>query len=324
MTFLEFLAGYIASKILSHGLSFARDVLTEELYKLRSNPRSVGWKSDGLTDEQQYLIEAIEKTLPITWRRHFIRGPLLKDRPIVIIGPSGVGKTLIASRIAGQKPGTVPSMSSGAERERLISGWQGNNIMVAPGSLQQDEKGGINKVIKSIRSKKSPKVVVIVVAGGYHATEAEILRNTFLRPGEDQPVADNLDEFIEYCLKEELAYIKFFLQKTHQKIRKRIPSIVTIVNKRDLWGARRDHKRRLSRYIEDSSEYGKLIQALRSEWGLHAPSNHDIFPVYTFGGGFHPDQSIKAKALSLEAAEADAMVLRGLIFYQYTEGSISF
>ena len=162
-----------------------------------------------LTDEQKVLLNALKNTSSNRWQSFFVRGPLMKGRPIAVIGPSGTGKSLVAQRIVGRKPTFAPDASVGVERHRWITRWQGQNVMVAPGSFIQDRSGGIHKVIDSLCSDSPPLVVCNVVASGFHATATEALRGTFLRPdSKGVAVADNLDEFLKSCLQEEASYLQ--------------------------------------------------------------------------------------------------------------------
>ena len=100
--FLEFLAAYLASHVLDYGLSFSKKRLVEQLNGFQTDPNQYGW-STALTRQQNDLIKVLKRTKSSSWIRFFIHGPLLKDRPIAFIGPSGAGKTCIALRIAGKK-----------------------------------------------------------------------------------------------------------------------------------------------------------------------------------------------------------------------------
>ena len=65
-------------------------------------------------------------------------------------------------------------------------------------------------------------------------------------------------------------------------IKHRIPAIVTIVNKRDLWEATFARDSVLERYMSKDTNYGSAVNQLKEKWGLPAtPSNHIVFPMYT-------------------------------------------
>lgn len=229
------------------------------------------------------------------------------------------GKSFIGARLAGKEPNPSQAMSSELEHDSFIAGLRRSYIVIAPGSFLHGTSG-LADLYELMKSRTPPKVICIVVADGFHATSSK-LTTGYIRPGSGgNPVAQDLNGFREYCRTEEISYLGNLLEQFSQSnLRARIPALITIANKRDLWSAANQDERIPLRYQEPASEYGQIIERMRTYFGFDNPSTHDIISMYTFGGGFQPNPNINARALTLGRAEADAMVLKSLIYYRYME-----
>jgi hypothetical protein len=318
---LEFLASWLAETVLTESVKLTAGSIHQHVRDFRGNPKRYGWDKK-LTERDERILDALQSTIPSTWKRVFLHGPLLAKQSIAIWGPSGTGKTLIASRLAGVLPKYAPPSSTKMEHEKIVAGWRGLNILTAPGSKEQDEEGAIAKLKNSLVSATPPKIFCFVVAGGYHATAAQSLTKTFRRPGsEGEDVAEDIEGYRETCFKEEIDMLTEIRQHCSGKMKARVPVFLTVVNKRDLWGAMDHPERILARYQSRRSSYGKIVAEICKSWGLGlSPATHEVYPAYSFAGGFHPDNSIRSRALTAEDSEADAMLLRALIYYHYSDG----
>jgi hypothetical protein len=318
---LEVLGKFLAETLLTEGVKLTAASVQQHVADFRKDPKRYGW-NETLTEREERILEALKNTIPSAWKKIFLRGPLLAKEPIAIWGPSGTGKSIVASRLAGSLPTYAPPSSTRLEQEKIVAGWRGLNILVAPGSHEQDEEGAIAKLKAAMISRKPPKIFCFVVAGGYHATAAQSLYNTFRRPdsgGDD--VADDVKGFLERCLAEEVNMLEEIRDHCSGRMKARIPVFLTIINKRDLWGAA-DRAAVLKRYQNTRTQYGKIVSEICKLWGLgNAAATHETFSAYTFAGGFHPDNQIKTRALTAADSEADAMLLRALVYYHYTEGA---
>jgi energy-coupling factor transporter ATP-binding protein EcfA2 len=318
--FLSFLASYIAGKALDVTGKVSLHNLNNAIDNLKNAPDNEGWSSSSLNNEQKFLLEALKKINQPKWMGWWAKISSKTTRPIVLIGPSGSGKSRIAIMLSGGNPNSQIEQSSEAEKETILSHSKYNPIVVAPGHLSHGVTGLAE--IKSIfHSNDTPKVVCIVVCDGFHATESGTLSNSFIRPGSlGLPVADNLDDFRNKCRSEEIECLDWYLSACNSK--NRIPSIVTIVNKRDLWSSPQSHVVP-SRYTEQTTDYIKSINKLCEKWGFGQQSTHDVIPFYCHGGGFLPQENIFSMALSIKTAQVDAMILKALLYYRYTEGTLT-
>lgn len=318
---LEFLGLWLAGSLLTEGVKLSSKTLSDAIDLFQRDHRRLGWDQE-LTERDQRLLEALKNTSPAYWKRYILHGPLVKDRPIAIWGPSGTGKTIIADRIAGGSPKYTTQSSSTMERTKLISGWKGLNIFTAPGSGEQDKDGSTVAIKNQLIGDTPPKVFCYVVSGGYHATSASYLTGTFQRPGsQGEAVSETIEGYREKCLEEELMLLQDILKHCSGRMKTRIPVFLTIINKRDIWSAGSDSDQLISRYSGES-DYTKIVKEICNCWGLgNAPAVHEVYPCYSFAGGFHPDTNIQLQALTASNAEADAMVLRALIYYHYTDGA---
>lgn len=327
--FLDLLVKFVCEQILNLAKNYTKKQLIGKIQEISANPQKYGLES--LSSEQNSLVNDLISTQYSFWQKplRLIPRQMLSKRPIVIIGPSGVGKSMIAQRLSGKKPNRSYLASVKLEYERInVASWPpGVKILTAPGAWQHDTKG-ISEVVKSIISENSPKILCIVTCYGYHTTGG-IYEGTYQRPDQvNTESAGVQEEFIEKCLDEEIKYLQKFMQQIREKlsrnrkneISKRISSILLIINKTDLWEANHERNEVLARYTSPQSEFVAVIDQLRKELGLGSPSSYKVFPHYTFGGGFHPNPSVKAQALTTSFAEASSLVLRALIYNTYRRG----
>ncbi len=327
ISFLTLLVNFAAKKLFNLAGDKTKRRLIEEIQKAANNPQSFGLES--LNESQEGLIKDLITTQYSLWQQplSLVPRPLLNESPIVIIGPSGVGKSMIADRLMGKEPNPSQLSSVRPELRRIkVASWPpGVKLIVAPGDWEEDSHG-IKKVISIIASNKPPKIICLVTCYGYHATEGFLYRGTYNRPSQDDDNnAETQEEFIEKCLQEEIIYLKRFMKQMRKylenqritEIRKRIPKVLLIINKKDLWQSNHKESDVIQRYTNPDSEFGRVISNFRRMVGLDYEASYQVFPNYTFWGGFHPDPSVKASAFTREQAEASALVLRALIYNMY-------
>jgi hypothetical protein len=317
--FLAFLAEYLGSKALDLAGQVSLHRLSEALSVLEGNPTAAGWTSQTLHPEERHLLESLRLTQNPEWYGWKAKIFTETDRPVALIGPSGTGKSKIAMRLSGSDPNVQTAQSSHAEHSRVLAYSRFCPIIVAPGHSTHGV-AGLAKVKEVFEGKHPPKVVCVVVCDGFHATETDIFVGTYGRPGSlGAPVANDLEGFLDHCHGEEKESLRWYLESC--KVAHRIPSLITIVNKRDLWG-RRQIQRVPERYTKAEGDYQKAITELANKWGFGQPSTHDLFPLYCHGGGFLPNEDLSASALTNRTAQADAAVLQALLYYRYTEGTL--
>ncbi|MFO7562997.1 MAG: hypothetical protein R6X02_10175 [Enhygromyxa sp.] len=103
----------------------------------------------------------------------------------------------------------------------------------------------------------------------------------------------------------------------HQRLR----AVITVINKRDLWGAKpKTEAATLAYYHDVASAYGLALQEFRDAFGASEQHSHDVLPMFAHGSGFHPDPTIAAQALTPFHSAIDALLLRTLVSYRYTGG----
>ncbi len=319
--FLTFLASYVAGKALDLVGRVSQASLDDALSALEADPLQANWTSPELSVEQKRLLLAVRNIQNPRWWGWMAKMALVPKRSMALIGPSGTGKSRIALRLANRDPNLQLGQSRDIEDDRLLFHSRYCPILVAPGSTSHGVEG-LAEIKRQFESDEPPKVVCVVVSDGFHATESDILAGTFARPDSmDDPVPSNLDEFLEYCRGEEIKSLLWYLRSC--EVRHRIPSIITLVNKRDLWGL--THESMIpNRYTDLQSEYCKLISNLAENWGFGQPSTHEQFPFYCHGGGFLPKEDLAALALTPRTAMADTLIFQALLFYRYTEGTLRY
>lgn len=333
--FLGFIFDWLGVKILDAGLSSAWKGLEQQLDSLIDQPTANGWDEEW-TDEQRRFIHALKITHPSAWNRGIAQLKKAHSRPIIIIGPSGVGKTVVGLQLAGIEPRDVET-SREMEIKKLVGALREIKVYIAPGSFIHNE--GAVKVLQKLTNQNAPKVVINVVAGGFHATASkgfigDLTTPNFMRPGNDENVASNTNGFLAYCRDtEEVEYLDSVYQSCKGKIQTRIPWIISVVNKKDLWQALPDPKSIANRYAkknvkqmqkrQKSPNFGNMMHKLREEFSNgDTLTGYDSLPVYLDNNGFYPDPKVRKLALPKSEMLADAMILRATVYLRYTEGNV--
>ena len=332
--FLAYIFTWLGGKILDAGLARTGKALEGQLDSLADSPDVHGW-NDVWTEEQRKFIQALKQTHPSAWRRRIAYLKKSHSRPIIIIGPSGVGKTVVGLQLAGIEPKNVET-SHKMEVKNLVASLREIKVYIAPGSFIHNE--GAVKVLKKLTNKNAPKVVINVVAGGYHATASkgyygDLDTPNLTRPGLDYNVASSTNGFLAYCRNvEEIAYLDSVYQHCKGKIQTRIPWIINVINKKDLWQASPAHLSIMNRYAEHkvkpqgakNPNFGNRMYKLRKEF-----ANGDVLPgyeslsVYLDNNGFYPDPTVKKLALPKSEILADTMIMRATVYLRYTEGNVA-
>ncbi len=334
--FWSFLTHWLAHKFIDSSVDLLATKIDESAPSLLDQPGDSGWTGGAWSEDQRRVIEILQKTRTLQggrWRAWLQREA---KRPILLIGASGTGKSVLALRLLGTEPSGSIVMSPREERLTLIQASRRSQLIVAPGEPKH-ALIGIQHVVDIITGTNPPQVVCIVVAGGYLATSSPTFMSddgaaNFRRPSSNEkPVARSVDGFTAKGRAEEIDNLINLVDmckdnarkaKRRRSVQEQIPSFITVINKRDLWSIPDDRSDEIIKsYTNPQSRYGRTMSLLQEEWGLNNPCSHDIIPLFTFGGGFHPAPDTIAKALPPKQAVIDALLLRALIFYRYTRGS---
>ena len=319
--FTEFLIGWAAAKMLDLGIKRFQDQLSEQLSSLEHSPRAHGWKL-ALTQDQISLLRTLKHTPHSKLKAFITRINPTRKNSIVLMGPSGVGKTCVALRLAGRVPDRVTATKDKVEKDRFVADLRAINVFSPPGSYAHGDYLG--KIAELMTSKNPPSVVGMVVCSGFHATAdpdylGTMSSGNFGRPGRTGKRLTTLREFRSACLREEIDYINAVFEKIKGKMQTAIPWVITIVNKKDLWWK---YKLALNRYNSELSSYGKALKRLRGPSGWGAPdgstTQHAVFPAYLVDDGFGPAPSIQGTSFRQAHMEADALILRAVVFNKYT------
>lgn len=323
--FTAFLASWAASKMLDLGIDvFSRAAGDQLLRSLGDSPQSHQWP-DELTSDQINLLRTVRNTKPSRIKSFVARLRTAKDRSIVLVAPSGVGKTCVAMRLAGQTPERVVATRNTPEVTRFVAALRAINVYAPPGHYLHGDY--LDTISGLMTSHKPPSVIVMVTCGGYHATadpqyEGTIQEPNFDRPGRTGKRVAELKAFLDENLKEEVGYIRDLCARLKGKMRESIPWVITVVNKKDLWWKAR--VKTMNRYTSETSHYGVELLNLRGPRCIGAPdastAQHVVFPAYIIDDGFGPSPSITSTCFRQAHMEADAMVLRSLVFNKYARG----
>jgi hypothetical protein len=330
--FLDSLRSYLIKRAAQPMLDYTLAVIDDELRKIVGDSPPPDWAGAKLTEEQREFVEmlpALQGEASIvshirSWLRH------APTRGIILLGPSGGGKSQLELRLRGKSPKEDILYTTNERARRLVLQGRRVPLVDTPGD-HRHALTGFADVLDTLISAEPPSVAVIVVAGGHLATSMPELRATFIRPSSRrQPVAMNTDEFLIRCREEEVTYLRDLTDycRAHAKAKgidpmpqQRLRAVITVANKRDLWGAKPDlEAATLAYYRDPSSAYGVALQEFRDVFGASEQHSHDMLPVFTHGGGFHPDPTVAAQALTPFHSAIDALLLRTLVSYRYTGG----
>lgn len=321
--FLLFFASWAAGKMLDQGLDvFSENVGEDLLNSLQSSPRSHDWNAE-LSPDQVSFLNTVRKTTPSRLKTFISKFRSRRKNAIVLLGPSGVGKTCVGIRLAGKIPDMVKATKTTPEIESFVPDLRAIDVYSPPGHSRHGDY--LDTVTKLMTSRNPPKVILMIVCGGFHATATKDYTGKldspkYTRPGQKSPRPTNLQEFLSSCLKEEEDYLDDVYARISGNVRETIPWIITVVNKKDLWW--RSKAKTMDRYVKETSDYGRKMLQLRGPSGLGAPDGttipHLVFPAYLADDGFGPSPSMSRTALRQAHMEADSMVLRALVFNKYT------
>jgi energy-coupling factor transporter ATP-binding protein EcfA2 len=331
LAFLEMLGSFLLKKAAQPLLDYSLRLVDEELERLCSSPAPEG-NLEALTPSQ---IEFI-RTLPYLQGKESMISRILSQvratpkRGIVLLGPSGAGKSQIERRLRGVAPEEQGFITSDTRTRGLP--FQGRRIPLSdsPGSSRH-AMGGYVDLLDLLTGREPPEVAILVVAGGYLASSIPEMRATFARPDSmGRLVAGTTAEFVEACRKEETDYLLQIVDrcKNHAPSKKGQPipqkkmrAIITVINKRDLWGVtEEDYRETVNFYTATDTAYGKALHEFRCFFGSPQQHSHDTMPFFTHGGGFHPDASTIGRALTPFHSAVDALLLRTLVAYRYAGG----
>jgi hypothetical protein len=329
--FLEALGSYLIRRAAQPGLDYTLHVLDEELRKLAAPTPPPEWKAGPLSTEQLEfvtMVPALQEVSVLSHIRSWLRQA--PKRGIILLGPSGAGKSQLDLRLRGKAPREDILYTADDATRRLVLQGRRVPLLDTPGAKDHARLGYCDGLEAMLRVEP-PSVAIIVVAGGYLATSMPDLRATFVRPTSGgRVVASSTKEFVEHCRAEEARYLHEFVEqcRAHAKAqridpvpRQRLRAVITVLNKRDLWASSPElGAETLAYYLDPSSPYGPALQEFRAAFGAPDQHSHDILPMFTHGGGFHPDSTVAARALTPFDSAIDALLLRTLVSYRYTGG----
>lgn len=337
---LAFLQKWLAQKIQRYGVERGAISIEESIDQLLADPAKQGCTVK-LGDAEKALLAALKEVNRA--KKPFLNLFGRQDRGIAVLGPSGAGKTVIADRLRDAtslrvdravrwSPRERPRSSIHLEKTRTVARGKILPVLTVPGT-QIQSRDGWDRLAQTFLDSP-PQVVVVTVAGGFLATADRDLEGTFRRPNSSKVLA-NLEEYLRACRAEEARHVNEFMDfvKARRKVAlgresigdedvltTRIRAFVTVVNKRDLWGI--DPKGRLAEtYRDPFSDYGKAINRMRRTWGPGDGSTHDVLPMFTFGGGFHPYAEARGLMLTEAHAAADTLLLKALLLYRFAGAS---
>ncbi len=329
--FLAWVGGWLANRameeVLGRSAAHARSAIENTI----KNPTDFHWRHDEFSDAEKTLMRLLVYSRPGMLQRLVARLSS-SSRGVLVIGASGSGKSNFIYRLAGKKPPT--GLLSSTENETKFDYYATTRIPIKaiPGN-EQHQLGQWKKAADLFFQGPVPKVICSVTSYGYLATAREDLEG-FVRPHSgDEPIADNTEAYTALCREEEISHIReFFKYCEYQgrslgkpRPREMVPTFISIINKRDLWGARYRTDEVIEHYQGKSKEYAKTIQEVGSTWGPANGVTHLVMPNFTIGGGFLPDpHGTQAIALTQRAAMADALLIRATLLYYLTDGTGNF
>ena len=331
--FLKSLGSYLMKKAAAPGIDYTLNVVDEELRKLTEGELPREWEGEALNEEQKQLVAmlpALQGDVPLVGHlRAWLHST--PKRGIALLGPSGAGKSQIALRLRGKAPREDLMYTADDERRKLILAGRRVPLLDTPGESRH-AMDGYTDTLDALTGHNPPSVAIVVVAGGYLATAAPEFRGSYRRPGSvGQAVGSDTASYLAACRKEEADYLRLLVdacqrhaatKKIDVMPRQRLRAVITVVNKRDLWGALDEGPDAImAHYGDPASEYGEALAEFRSVFGAVDQHSHDVLPMFTHGGGFHPDPSLDARALTQFHSAVDALLLRTLVSYRYTGGS---
>lgn len=331
--FLKSLGSYLLKKAAAPGIDYTLNVVDDELRRLVEDAPPPEWEGEALSDEQKQLVAmlpSLQGDVPLVGHlRAWLHAT--PKRGIALLGPSGAGKSQIALRLRGKAPREDLMYTTDDDRRKLILAGRRVPLLDTPGESRH-AMDGYADTLDALTGHDPPSVVLIVGAAGYLATAAPEFRSTYRRPGSvGQAVGDDTPSYLAACLEEEANYLRLLVDAcrrhaTSKKIdrmpRQRLRAVITVVNKRDLWGVNAAAVDAIvARYADPTSEYGQALGEFRDVFGAVDQHSHDVLPLFTHGGGFHPDASLHARALTHFHSAIDALLLRTLVSYRYTGGS---
>lgn len=329
--FLGWVGGWIANKameeLLSRSVSHAREMIENTI----ENPKDFHWDQGDFSDAQKSLMRLLVYSRPGMLRRLLSR--LNRDaRGVLVVGASGSGKSNFIYRVSGKKPPV--GLPSSTANETKFDYYETTRIpfRAIPGD-EETQLGAWQEAADQFFLGPVPKVVCSVTAFGYLATAREDFHG-YVRPSsKNEQIANNTDSYTDLCREEEIRHLEEFFQYSAtrgrglEKTRPKdvVSAFITIVNKRDLWGARYDASEVLEHYQDSSSKYAKVMDQVRANWGAPSGTTHLVMPNFTIGGGFLPDPiRTQTIALTQRAAIADALLIRATLLYYLTDGHGNF
>ena len=264
--------------------------------------KHAGIEGQVLDPEQLKIVRRLLKEDNSWAKRAFAQFQTLKRKGVLIVGPSGAGKTALFNYLTGE-PRIFPSgrtikKQAGTRRfgSRIIQ------VIDTPGGLHAD----LEKETYSFLEGGKAEILILVLANGFLDTAS---LPGFSRPGKGQ--FSTFTEYISEARNEELTWLR---QGNVVQVppKKKFRYFLVVLNKMDLWANGVEEV--LVQYKE--GELGEAIQVVTSRWcaaGVQ-PSYHVVSTLYDSFLGMPPSGLLSATG-SLRTLE----LLRAQIRYLLEE-----
>lgn len=257
---------------------------------------------------------------PGWWNKFKAQAKLYASTKIIVIGPSGAGKTSLRDYLDDPKSPPPAESTSQKDSEKFLSWSQYVYLTDTPGSWAHvDSQTHIFEPFSDGHT-----ILVIVLGAGFEKTVGV---EELLRPGWTKEKAlKSLSEYHRYCLDEENDYLKMLLEK-NKTIKSKFSYVMVIANKMDLWKDSFDDV--LSYYdsskimksnftipghpeigftLEKSAETKNLIESVTKHYGK-ASIRYSVHPCSLTTSGF---KELSSK-ISFEEAALSRKLLRAQI-----------
>lgn len=157
---------------------------------------------------------------PVTWFEH-LGGMFRSDRGVLILGPSGAGKTELFARLGGMPPA---ESTVNVESARVRVGDVVAHVRDTPGDIDHILEHALDDI------ERGARIFLLVFAFGYLESRGV---EPFRRPGVPRTI-EPMPRYLDFCRKEETQWLQRILD-TNRQPRRPCDRVIVVANKRDLW-----------------------------------------------------------------------------------------